>query len=200
MTFTEICGRLPRLEYLFGCFMQRYWQVAQVDPNRVLREFARRNHHDVEETLHQLIFLIAHFGEGPQADDRAREFLEILDCPYDPLYYGRPALSWLKHVQKVLADTQKPRVLVFRRSEPEPLATYSPITAPLLPLNLVSVFLNPYQPLGMHGARDSISIPLASWTMELIEAQPLNTPPREPLLTPVPLSNGIIPLADVRPV
>src|SRR5690349_21769762 len=41
----------PKLDYLFGCFLQYHWQIAQVDPQAAFRKFVQRRSAMVADTL-----------------------------------------------------------------------------------------------------------------------------------------------------
>lgn len=156
LEFTFICDRFPQLEYLFGCFFLRDPAVALDSPDLVLRRFVYSQPAVVQETLDQLSELIVAieslaFGEGA-----ADEFLESMDCPYYPPFYGSSSLKWLKHCKAVLyaGHLGLPLEAPSSSASIPPLATHAALSqpvvlwAPEIPLLVPFIFLWGYRPLG----------------------------------------------------
>lgn len=185
MNFVEISDRFPRLEYLFGAFFQRYSRSVQIDSKRVLSEFICRNPAACDETAAQLFEVIEYCARQLRPEEAALEFLEALNCPYYPPYYGSAAIVWFRDVYATLGWPRDSKPLATDRENLDLPDSLVVSVLPLLPI---------YVLLFSHDMPLVLASRLKAKTASLLTVRAPITKTK-PLRGPTELSGDVIPIS-----
>ena len=166
MNYSFICDAFPNLEYLFGCFLPRYQDIANPDPDQVLMEFAAKKPDVLLGVVTELDVLIHYCILQDAPEQTAIEFFDVLQCPCVPSADDSSALGWLRSVRDLFGYASGSNHY-FKRARDvfEPLSGFGEISAEFeLPLTLPTILLSRYGRMNSYGLLNSV----CTWFEEIL--------------------------------